>query len=161
MRVRGPPIFIQTGAAFPASIPPSFQAQAPQLLPTSLPQTTDPALTTSHYTSQSPIQRNQHHSCASGAAGRKGTSRRRQNRPNPFVLLRQSLAQSNSPSLTEQCCMERARVISLINCTLFCLELTLGFSARGDRQRVCSQNPRGTTALPWLESSPRPVLVKH
>lgn len=72
VRGRGPQIFIQTGAAFPASIPPTFQAQAAQLLFTSLPRTTDPALPTSHCIRQSPILRNWRFSCASGAAGGKG-----------------------------------------------------------------------------------------
>lgn len=160
-RGKRPSDLIQTCAAFPASIFPSFQPQAFQLLPTALPGTADPALTTSHCTSQTPILRNWLYSCASGATGGKGTSRRRQNKPNPFVLLRQSLAQSNFLSLTEQCCTERAVVISLINCTLFYLELTLGFPARGGRQRNCSENPQGRTVLPWLASSSCPVLVKH
>lgn len=143
---------------FPCIYSPPFRHELPISCPPLYHNRQDPQAPPNTAPNRSPVLRDSHCSCV---AGGKGGIRRRGHSLSPFLLLRHQSSCHNAilPPWQQQCYREAAGITSLVNCTIFYLELTLGFPARGGKQRVCSQNPQGTIAVPWLASSPCPVLI--
>lgn len=117
----------------------SSQAQAPISFPP-LHHNPQILLSPPHITPhQSSNLGNSHHSCASSVAGRKRGNKKRQ-KFGPFLLLRQSSCHKTVLSGQQQCDMQAEGITSIINYTLFYLDLTR-FPCKRDQKKGLQSKP--------------------